>query len=209
MTVTRFVVALYLTAMLLPAVTRAQVLHGPVTNPTNGHLYYLLTAGSWQESETRARLFGGNLATVNDQAENDWLFTTFGAFGGQERSLWIGLSDVASENNFVWADGDPSLYRNWIALQPDDALGGEDYVHIVRTNNGFGHPGGFWNDLASPNSPFTEFDPIHGVVEVVPEPATFSLLVPIAALMCRFNRRARASPGTDSPPRIHRREYPA
>ncbi len=167
--------------MLLPATARAQVLHGPVTNPTNGHLYYLLTAGSWQESETRAALFGGHLATVNDHAENDWLFATFGAFGGQERSLWIGLNDAISEGSFVWADGDPSLYRNWQPSQPDDALGGEDYVHLMRTNNGFGHPAGLWNDLASPTSPFTEFDPINGVVEVVPEPSAWALFT---ALVC-------------------------
>ena len=140
--------------MLLPATARAQVLHGPVTNPTNGHLYYLLTAGSWQESETRAALFGGHLATVNDHAENDWLFATFGAFGGQERSLWIGLNDAISEGSFVWADGDPSLYRNWQPSQPDDALGGEDYVHLMAARTtALAIPPAFGTTLPAPPHP--------------------------------------------------------
>src|SRR5438105_7832060 len=62
-----------------------------------GHLYAPLTLGggqwSWSQLEANAVALGGHLVTINDQAEEDWLLSTFGRLG----SFWIGLNDVASE----------------------------------------------------------------------------------------------------------------
>jgi hypothetical protein len=94
----------------------------------------------------------------------------FGSYGGRERSLWLGLNDAVTEGQFLWASEEPVSYTNWLPGQPDNAYGDEDFAHMMRTGNGYGHPGGFWNDLASPSSPFDQFDPIHGVVEIPEEP---------------------------------------
>ena len=145
------------------------LISGPITSPTNGHEYFLLTQSSWQDAQAEAVSLGGNLVTINDAAEQGWVFTTFGSYGGVDRSLWIGLNDAASEGNFVWVGGEVVTYTNWLPGQPDNAPG-EDYVHILRTGNGFGVAPGFWNDLASPGSVFGQFDPIHGVVEVASVP---------------------------------------
>lgn len=141
------------------------VIFGPVINPANGHSYYLLTGSSWHVAQASALLLGGNLVTINDAAEQEWVFSTFGSWGGQDRSLWIGLNDEASEGNFVWVSGEPVTYTLWQPGQPDNN-GNEDYAHMIRTGNGFGHPPGTWNDLSDPETPFTQFDPIQGVVEV-------------------------------------------
>jgi hypothetical protein len=37
---------------------------------------------------------------------------------------------------------------------------------MLNTGNEYGHPGGLWNDLASPNVVFATFNPVCGVVEV-------------------------------------------
>jgi hypothetical protein len=37
---------------------------------------------------------------------------------------------------------------------------------MLNTGNEYGHPGGLWNDLASPNLAFPTFNPLCGVVEV-------------------------------------------
>jgi hypothetical protein len=134
--------------------------------------------------------------TINDAAEQTWVFATFGSYGGVDRSLWIGLTDAGHEGTFTWVSGEPVTYTNWLPGQPDNAYGDENYAHMMRTGNGFGHPGGLWNDLASPFSPFPQFDPIHGVVEVntvaaVPEPSAFALLgsgMITAAAWCRWRR---------------------
>jgi hypothetical protein len=149
----------------------AGVQTGPVTNTANGHLYYLLTEDTWQNSEAEAIALGGHLTTINDQAEQDWVFSTFGSYGGTNFSLWIGLRKASGENDFQWANGNPFTYTNWFAGEPNNGGSGpdagiEDYVHMEKTGNGFGTPPGFWNDLASPNLYYPQFDPICGVVEV-------------------------------------------
>jgi hypothetical protein len=62
------------------------------TNPANGHIYYLLQASDWTNSENAAVGLGGHLATVRNQGEDNWINSTFGATG----QLWIGLYDPIS-----------------------------------------------------------------------------------------------------------------
>lgn len=151
-------------ASLMPL--HAATLGGPITNAANGHLYYLLSEDTWQNSESQAVALGGHLATINDQAEQDWVFATFGSYGGTNLSLWIGLREVGVEGNHQWVNGEPFTYANWCCNQPDNSLGDESYVHMIKTGNIYGHPGGTWNDIRSPNIFYPPFDPLCGVVEV-------------------------------------------
>ncbi len=128
-------------------------------NPANGHTYHLLAGGSWASAEATAISLGGHLATVNDQAEHDWLTAQWHSYLGIDRDLWIGLNDVAVEGTFVWADGTPVTYTNWDVGEPNNGAGGEDYA-AMRKNN----PLAFWNDLA--NAPTGYHANPHGVVEI-------------------------------------------
>ena len=136
--------------------------------PVSGHRYLLLEPAPWPESEQAAQVLGGHLASIGSPEEQRWVFGTFGNRGGVERSLWIGLSRSTPGGPFVWSDGSGATYRNWLPGQPDDALGGEPHVHMISRANTFGHPGGTWNDLGTPGAPFTDFDPVCGVVELPP-----------------------------------------
>jgi len=143
------------------------VIAGPVTNPANGHLYYLLAEDTWQNSEVEAVLLGGHLVTINDKAEQEWVFSTFGSYARTNRSLWIGLREVDVSKNHQWVSGEPITYTRWNRNQPSGGI--ESFVHMIKVGNGYGHPPGEWNDLPSPlAAPYPEFDPICGVVEVVP-----------------------------------------
>lgn len=173
-----FFAAALLFGIGIASAARATVLDGPVVNPLNGHSYYLLDPSSWQDAEAQAIALGGHLASINDAAEQNWVFSAFGTFGGVDRGLWIGLSDQASEGNFVWTSGEPLTYTNWIAGQPDNFAGSENWVHLMKGN--IGYVPGEWNDLTSPNVIFSGFEPIQGVVEV-PEPGTL-LLAALGAL---------------------------
>ena len=113
------------------------------TSPTfnfNGKSYLLSSAGTWKQAQAQAVSFGGNLVTVNDAAENQFLVNTFGA-----EQLWIGLTDEVVEGQFKWVNGEAVTYTNWFGGQPSDAGGVEDYAQI-----NFGSVGK-WNDL--PNDP--------------------------------------------------------
>ena len=76
------ILLLFLAAGRLPA----QVVAGPVINPSNGHAYWLLAPDSWTHSEAQAVALGGHLATINDQAEQDWVVAQFGQYAGEYRS---------------------------------------------------------------------------------------------------------------------------
>ena len=113
----------------LPAV--ASVIGGPTTNGANGHIYYLLSAQTWSNSQAEAVSLGGHLATVNDADEDAWLWSTFGqpsSFGNIH--LWIGLNDATVDGTFAWVSGAPVTYTNWGVGEPSGSSGGvkQDYV---------------------------------------------------------------------------------
>jgi len=136
------------------------VIMGPIYNPANGHSYSLLAATSWSASQTEAVSLSGNLATINDAAENDWVFDTFS--GGGQKNLWIGFNDTNMDNVFSWVDGSPTTYVNWDAGQPN--LGSERWVFMVRGNLGSGQVARKWHDVID-NA--TE---VYGVVELLTAP---------------------------------------
>jgi hypothetical protein len=129
-------------------------------NPANGHTYHLLRGGSWTTAEATAVSLGGHLATVDDQAEHDWISAQWHNWQGTDVDLWIGLNDAAVEGTFVWVDGTPVGYTNWDQNEPNDGAGGEDYA-AMRKNN----PAAYWNDLANVPTGF-HANPM-AVVEVV------------------------------------------
>jgi len=168
-------IAVVAIAILMGHTGFASVLTGPVTNPANGHLYYLLNAASWTQSQRTARSLGGHLVTINDHPENTWVLHSFRDYGGVARDLWIGTFDPDPSDNahnhldrrqeFVWASGDPSRYQAWRSSQPDHPpyrtnppLSAMFYGLMMRD--------GFW--VSYWNDAIREGRPINGVVEVIP-----------------------------------------
>ena len=143
---------------------RAAVLHGPVTNASNGHVYYLLAPDTWTASQAEAVSLGGHLVTINDAAENAWVAETFEEFGLVSRGLWIGLNDTALEGQYTWVSGETSDYRNWWVPEPIDPDGSWDYVHITWPS--VTHPGQ-WRSRQNVSDYLGL--PICGVVEVAPK----------------------------------------
>ncbi|HWC61255.1 MAG TPA: lectin-like protein [Verrucomicrobiae bacterium] len=141
----------------------AAIIAGPITNPANGHEYYLLSPDSWTASETEAEHLGGTLAIIKSPGEQEWVYSNFANFGGTNRNLWIGLYRENSSRSLVWVTGWKGDYMNWAGGQPDDAGRVEGYVFLSAT-----HPWGFatgtWADCAN-EAIFSGSVP-NGVVEV-------------------------------------------
>jgi len=119
-------------------------------------IYVIVRGPTWEEAEANAQALGGHLVTINDAEENEFLkqfalsYSTSSVDG-----TWIGLADRTSENNFLWADGSSSTYRNWTTSQPDDFLG-QDYVLLYGN--------GKWDDA---ESPFRQgLERISGIAEI-------------------------------------------
>ena len=121
-----------------------------VTNPNNGHPYFLLGQSDFETAQDMAISLGGSLTSIDSAAENNWIKNEFGNFGGSQRNLLIGLNDVAVEDTFTWISGEAFTYENWAVGEPNDGAGGEDYVQIMSS--------GEWNDFDGSGS--------YGVVEI-------------------------------------------
>jgi len=120
----------------------------PVFN-YNGKFYLLSSAGTWTQAQAQAVSFGGNLVTVNDAAENQFLLNTFGSV-----NPWIGFTDQVVEGQFKWANGETVTYTNWNTGEPNNGGGIENYAQLI------GAPfGGKWNDLPNAVS-------LQGIIEI-------------------------------------------
>ena len=78
-------------------------------NPDTHHVYFLTAPGAWWQSQLIAAGFGGNLVTVNDQAEETWLEEQC----SPDEMYWIGFTDSQQEGTWEWISGEPVTYRNW------------------------------------------------------------------------------------------------
>ena len=159
-----WITATVCTWLLIAVAAAARPISPKIVNPDNGHVYLLLEAATWQDSEAEAVALGGHLATVRSQAEEDWIVRTFGSYGGEQRLLWIGLSDIQKKFHFSWSSGESVSYTCWAKGEPNNALRGEDFVAIYYPNHS---QGGKWNDWHDRTE-----DPIGlpmcGVVEIIP-----------------------------------------
>jgi VCBS repeat-containing protein len=143
----------------------------------NGHTYYLQVQTNvggqpgkwWNTFESEAAALGGHLVTVNDAAENQWLLDTFAAaaIGYANTNLlpdrtaisfFSGFNDAASEGSFVWASGEPVIFANWFAGEPNGG-GGSDFGGIFVN---FG-TAGKWHDILNTTG---AVDLPFGIVEV-------------------------------------------
>lgn len=142
---------------------RAEIIAGPITNPANGHDYYLLASKSWTESEAEAESLGGSLATIKNAGDQAWVYSTFGAYGGINRNLWIGLHRVGPQRSLEWVMGGKPGYVNWTGGQPDDMNGVEGFVFMASASRPWGFLPGGWADITDRGN---AGDPLCGVVEV-------------------------------------------
>ncbi len=148
-------------------------------HPTSGHSYHLLEHSDWITAEATARALGGHLATINNQAEDDWLLANFGECpAGTDNELLIGFHDSNVEGSFEWTSGEPVSFTNWGPGEPNDYGGAEDYTHMRYATSGTG-----WNDFGGTGGPA-----FHGVVEISSPPgARYCFGTPGSGTPCPCN----------------------
>ena len=160
----------------------------------DGHWYALtLDYDAWQGCEDEAVSVGGHLVTVNDDAENAFLSTTFqgsytqGHDGNTWASLvWIGLAegdDQYAEGEFSWVSSEPVTYMA-TPWNPSVPNGLHWYLHTDTHPN----PGTWWNGPQHDDPAQLDQLP-RGIIEVVPEPATLALLAMGGLAVLRRRRR--------------------
>ena len=128
-----------------------------ISSPLDDHHYLLLEASDWTTAENLASSWGGNLVAVGDQLEMDFIHENFSVFGGTGRRLWLGLDDIAVEGVFEWTNGEPVVYTNWNAGEPNNS-NNEDMGHTLEADPFL------WNDINEGTNNVSTY----GVVELEP-----------------------------------------
>ena len=156
--------------LTVQALTVPDVLAGPITNLANGHLYYVLEVSSWMEAQQAAVQLGGNLATIRNADEQEWIWRTCSGFD-TSHYFWIGLFDpepfvnstntLERRNEFRWVSGEPVSYSNWLGVEPNNYGDlGEFYGTLYPIGDAYA---GYWNDMYEAS---TTHGP--GIAEVIP-----------------------------------------
>lgn len=120
---------------------------GWIQNPTTTHYYKALdNCGNWEQCETAAQALGAHLVVIEDQAENDWVASTF-KIAATEMGYWIGYTDKEQEGVWKTITGEVAIYTNWLSGEPNNGGNGgrENYAQFMY----YGTYG--WNDVAGDN----------------------------------------------------------
>ncbi len=97
-----------------------------------GNTYVRLGSRTWADAEAWAVGEGAHLVTIDDQAEQDFVYSRFG-----DAARWIGLSDAETEGTYVWADGTPFSYNHWASGYPITTTNVSYYDYVALNPNGF------------------------------------------------------------------------
>jgi PEP-CTERM motif/Lectin C-type domain len=168
---------LWVAVLALPVPATAAVID---TDTYLGHTYYLLDGKPWLAQEAEAITLGGHLVTINDDAENTWVWDTFGGPYG----LFFGFNDLAVEGNWVWASGEAVTFIAWRAGEPNNANGNEDFGEL-----GVGDYK--WNDV-TPQHTWMAVVEVGAAPTEVPEPTSLLLLgTGLAGFVAKARRRQK------------------
>jgi hypothetical protein len=105
-----------------------------------GHEYWLCEDGDpWVAARAFCMIQGGDLTSIQSQAENDFLFDAINQLSNGK--WWMGFNDRAAEGTWVWSDGSAVVFTHWEMGEPNNVGGNEDCGQLNRF-----FPSSTWND---------------------------------------------------------------
>jgi hypothetical protein len=129
---------------MLAGTAHGQTIAGPITNPANGHNYYVIQIANFVDYNTAAGNLNGYPVVINNAAENSWVHANMMPLVPVSApNAYIGLSDAAREGEWRWEAGVRDTYTNWNVGEPNNSLSSENFAAMLRSN-------GRWNDIIAP-----------------------------------------------------------
>jgi hypothetical protein len=147
----------------------------------NGVSYYLISPGSWHDSQSQAQSMGGHLAVIDNMEEQEFIYSHFGpgALAASPASgkvnLWLGLTDEDMDGELEACNDSVVAFEYFFPEQPQRNHTDEMFMGIRVRGWNDSFPVGKWIDIVS-NTRLGDLS--YGVVEVppvVPEPAAWML----------------------------------
>jgi hypothetical protein len=135
----KIILLLFLTTIISFSFASADHLYIPIYSPDI----------TWKEANQKAIEQGGHLATIQDEEENNYVFSlidndifwiTDGRYGDKSFGPWIGGVRKPGSKSFNWVTGEPFTYSNWYKGEPGEK---ETYIQYMSSHNKRGNT---WND---------------------------------------------------------------
>ncbi|XP_071402106.1 macrophage mannose receptor 1-like [Centroberyx affinis] len=107
--------------------------------PFKGHCYVFITEEvQWADAASNCVRHGGNLASIEDPSEQDFIKSNVKIFEDSHNSFWIGLFKT-HKGKWLWLDKTVMDYTNWGPDEPDD-----DSYGKVQSSDGTWRTGHSW-----------------------------------------------------------------
>jgi len=100
--------------------------------------YVIVEGDTWEAAQANAVSLGGNLATINDKEENDWIVDQLHGDGKASdllkekyympgevkwgKTLWLGHVDQNLEGKYTSVSGEKNIYSNWVRDEEADGV---------------------------------------------------------------------------------------
>ena len=108
-------------------------------------IYVIVKGDTWEEAQAQAKNLGGNLATINDEEESNWLSEKL--YGDDKASkkltdklglpgeplrgaaIWLGHTNLDNSGEYKSITGEKDIFDNWALFEKQDGLRkGEKYT---------------------------------------------------------------------------------
>ena len=111
-----------------------------------GHYYAMVgRATTWEAAQAYCQFFGGNLVSVESEAERLFIDELRELKGYTGYGTWLGATDKDSEGTWKWLSGSTVNYSYFRSGEPNNGSGNENYAHIFAGAND-------WNDASGNES---------------------------------------------------------
>uniref|UniRef100_A0A3P9N3W2 Galactose-specific lectin nattectin-like n=1 Tax=Poecilia reticulata TaxID=8081 RepID=A0A3P9N3W2_POERE len=100
---------------------------------------FYFTPRIWSDAEAFCISIGGNLASIHNNEENDFLSEMITRDTGNPSITWVGGHDAITEGQWMWSDGSKFDYSSFALGQPDNFAQSENCLEINYSGNK-------WND---------------------------------------------------------------
>jgi hypothetical protein len=110
-----------------------------------GHLYqFVADHRTWKEARDECKRMGGHLVVIDSAEENAFVARLISAVGWSD--AWIGITDEATEGQWLTVDSKPVSYTNWFTGQPNDKANQEHFALMTNVIAGGESINWRWSD---------------------------------------------------------------
>ncbi|XP_059201009.1 macrophage mannose receptor 1-like [Centropristis striata] len=115
--------------------------NAPSWLPYRAHCYLFSTDRiEWPSASANCMIHGGNLASIEDPAEQEFIYSSIQTYRDSQSAFWIGLYKT-HRGTWQWLDKSVMDFSNWRQGQPD-----ENNYGSIKTTDGKWATGSRWYD---------------------------------------------------------------